>query len=59
MFLRFDMKICKPNEKKMYINSGPAQYDVILGYIKDSNAAAYSVHDDVFYVVIYLRLHAR
>ena len=29
-----------------------------LGYLKDSNAAAYSVYSDVFYAVIHLQILA-
>ena len=30
----------------------------ILGYLKDSNAAAHSVDSDIFYAVIYLQFNA-
>ena len=31
-------------------------YITILGYLKDSNAAAHSVDNDIFYAVIHLQL---
>ena len=32
---------------------------IILGYLKDSNAAEHSVYSDIFYAVIYLSAHAK
>jgi len=33
-------------------------FSVILGYLKDNNAAAHSIESDIFYAVIHLQLHA-
>ena len=32
---------------------------IILGYLKDRNVAAHSVHSDIFYAVIHLAAHSR
>ena len=38
----------------------PASTDdtCILGYLKDSNAAAHSVESDIFYAVIHVQLYS-
>ena len=40
--------------KRLYRSGFCTLYLLLLGYLKDSNAAAHSVDSDIFYAVIYL-----